>query len=104
MAAPVLVGALIGGLASAVSSLVGRVLIALGIGFVAYVGFGALLDQFTDVIDIAFTEIPTQVGQILGVMMVDVCVKMVLSAASIRMVLMGVTGSGSIRRLRQTGA
>lgn len=48
---PIIIAQLIGGLAMAASSLVGRVLLALGLGFATFLGFDALISSITGQID-----------------------------------------------------
>lgn len=99
MALPaILAASLIGGLAQAATSLVGRVLIALGIGYVTYAGLDVLLDFIKVRI---FQELlsvdPTIIG-IMAVLNVDRAINVVLSAIAARLLLNGLT-SGSITRM-----
>jgi hypothetical protein len=99
MALPaILAASLIGGLAQAATSLVGRVLIALGIGYVTYAGLDVLLDFIkTRVFQELLSVDPTIIG-IMAVLNVDRAINVVLSAIAARLLLNGLT-SGSITRM-----
>jgi hypothetical protein len=99
MALPaILAASLIGGLAQAATSLVGRVLIALGIGYVTYAGLDVLLDFIkTRVFQELLSVDPTIIG-IMAVLNVDRAINVVLSAIAARLLLIGLT-SGSITRM-----
>ena len=87
----VLVAMLIGGLISAVSHIVGRVLLAAGIGYATYRGVNTLL---TWVKDAAFTQLG-QMGpdiiQLMGVLQVGTCVNILASAYVVKLTLSGLT-------------
>jgi Protein of unknown function (DUF2523) len=95
---PVFVAALIGGLVSAASSLVGRVLLALGIGYVAYTGISALLDWLKAEVMSELSGLPAQGITILTLLKVDVGISIIFSAYAARLILAGVT-SGAITRM-----
>lgn len=82
-----------------VENLVGRVLLALGFGFVEYLGFQALMDQAKGYIASAMGNLG---GSILvewaGFFMLDVHVTVILSAIGVKMLLNGL-GSDRIRKL-----
>lgn len=82
-----------------VDSLIGRALLALGIGFVEFLGFQYLMDQAKGYIATAMGNVG---GSILvewaGFFMLDVHVTIILSAIGIKMVLNGL-GSDRIRKL-----
>lgn len=99
MALPaILAASLIGGLAQAATSLVGRVLIALGIGYVTYAGLDVLLDFIkTRIFQELLSVDPTIIG-IMAVLNVDRAINVILSAITARLLLNGLT-SGSITRM-----
>lgn len=97
---PILVAALLGGLLQFAASMVGRVLIALGLGFVAYQGVGLALDSFKTLVVDSLNGMPAQVLQVLGLLQVDRAVNILSSAVLVRMTINGLM-SGTIRKLVQ---
>ncbi|MDB5802715.1 MAG: hypothetical protein JWN73_37 [Betaproteobacteria bacterium] len=92
---PVLIAMLIGGLVSAASHIVGRVLLALGLSYVTYRGIDTLMTFLK-------TGVMTQLGgmgpdiiQLLGVLQVGTCVNIIASAFAARLALAGLT-SGAL--------
>lgn len=75
----------------AAGSVVARVLLALGVGFVSYVGFNSVLGLATDMIHDMFSEIPMEPLMIMGLADVDLFINIVLSAYSARIALMSVS-------------
>jgi len=85
---PIIIGQLIGALVMAMGSLVGRVLVALGLGFVSYLGFDALVSSIT-----------SQIGGLMGgfsssslaawggFFQLDKHVSMVLSAITVKIAM-----------------
>jgi len=95
---PIFVATLLGGLAAAAGTLAGRVLLALGFGFVMFTGMSTGLSYL-------LTEIQTRMGGLsarmltwVGVLQLDTCVTIIVSAMTVRLLLNGLTG-GSIKRL-----
>lgn len=94
----ILTASLIGGLAQAATSLVGRVLIALGIGYITYTGLDVALDFIkTRIFQELLSVDPTIIG-IMAVLNVDRAINVILSAITARLLLNGLT-SGSITRM-----
>ena len=94
---PIFVAALIGGLVSAAGSIVGRVLIAMGIGLVTYTGINITLSQFmTDFINHASAAGPTIVG-VMGTLKVGTDANILASSLAARLTLNGLTG-GTVKR------
>lgn len=89
---PIFLAAFLGGLLSAASSFVGRVLIALGISYVTYTGLDTLIDWIIDQIHDEISGAPVVVVQILGLLQVDTCISILASAVAARLVLRGLTG------------
>jgi len=95
---PVFLAALLGGLVTATSSIVGRVLVSLGIGYVTYSGLSVLLDWLKSAI---FGELMGVDGVVLGiisVLQIDAAVNVLFSALAVRWVLQGIAG-GSITKM-----
>ena len=97
----IFLAALFGGFLQVAGSLVGRVLLSLGIGYVTFTGVDLAL---TAVRDMAFAQLDASssampvVRQFLGVFQVGTCFNIIFSAYSARLVLNGLTG-GSIKRM-----
>lgn len=89
---PVFLAALLGGLLSACTSLVGRVLVALGISYVTYTGVDVLLGWITDEFQARVTGAPLVATQVLGLLQVDTCFSILMSALAARLVIKGLTG------------
>lgn len=95
---PLFLAALIGGLVSVASSIVGRVLIALSIGYVAYSGLSALLDTIKAQVISYLVGAPATVVSIMALLKVDVAVSIIFSAYAARLILAGLT-SDKITRM-----
>lgn len=95
---PIFLAALLGGLATAAGSIVGRVLIALGIGYVTYSGLSVLIGWIKTEIFIHLMGINATVLGIVGALQVDVAINILFSAIAARFVVAGVA-SGSITRM-----
>lgn len=90
--------AMLGGvLISVVGTLAGRVLIALGVGVVTYTGMSATLDWAKAQALSSIGLLPPEVVGILSVMKVGVCISIVTSAISARLLINGI-GSDSFKR------
>ncbi|GHD60776.1 hypothetical protein GCM10007350_14330 [Jeongeupia chitinilytica] len=93
-----IIAALIGALIEVAASLAGRVLIGLGFGFATYTGFSAMLDWALAQSTNYLQSVPSDVAAIMGAMKVDICVSMLFSACSARLLISGLQ-SGSIKKL-----
>jgi ABC-type phosphate transport system permease subunit len=79
---------------------VGRVLVALGVGFVTYKGLDVTTSYLkTQALD-ALTGLPSVAVGMLGVMQVGTAINIIVSAIAVRMLLSGVA-NGSLRKLTQ---
>jgi hypothetical protein len=97
---PTLIASLIGGLITASGTLVGRVLVSLGIGYVAFTGIGAMMDSVkVDVLGAIGSQGPL-VASLAGVLQIGTCVNIIMSAITIKLSLMGLT-SGTLTRMIQ---
>lgn len=94
---PIFIAALGGMLINLVGSLVGRVLVALGIGLVTYTGVSSSLDFLKSQAISSFASLPAEMMAIIGLMKVGVCISIVTSAITARLVLNGLTG-GTFKR------
>jgi len=98
---PLFVAALLGGLIQAAGSLVGRVLISLGVGFVVYQGVDVALATFkTEVFShlaVGAAYVP-RLQAFAGVFQVGTCFNILFSGLSAKLVLSGLTG-GTFKRM-----
>lgn len=92
MAIPVIAASLIGGLISVTGTIVGRVLVALGVGVVTYTGVQAGIDSLLANLDSAIAGVPADILGLLGFMRVGQALNIIISAMSARMLLNGLTG------------
>ncbi|ADQ27591.1 DUF2523 domain-containing protein [Ralstonia pseudosolanacearum] len=98
-----LASAIVGFLAQAAVSLVGRVLIALGIGFVTYNGLDLLMSGIKSLFLSNVSQVGSVFPQIVGViglLKIPMSMNMILTTLAIRATLAGVTG-GSVRKMIQ---
>lgn len=73
---------------SVIGSIAKRVLSALGIGVVAYVGFDQLLQFVRSQLEVQIGQLPTAVLQLAGLANVDIAVNIIFSAYSVSVSLM----------------
>jgi hypothetical protein len=95
---PVIIAMLVGGLVQAAGSFVGRALIALGIGYVAYTGIDTALAAFKALAVSNAGGLPASIAGMLGVLKIGTGINIIFSALTARLVLNGLT-SGTIKRL-----
>ena len=92
MALPVIAASVIGGLISVTGTIVGRVLVALGVGVVTYTGVQAGIDSLLANLDSAIAGVPADILGLLGFMRVGEALNIIISAMSARMLLNGLQG------------
>jgi hypothetical protein len=92
--------ALLGALIQGAGSLVGRVLISLGIGYVTFTGLDTSLGWLKTQIAGSFAGLDAQTLAVLSSLRLGSGLSVLLSALSARMVLNGLTG-GTIRKMVQ---
>lgn len=92
------IASLLGGLVDAAGTLVGRVLLSLGISFSVYKGLDTSLDFLRDSAVSNFQGLPAVSLQLLGLMKVGKVISIVTSALAARMALNGMT-SGAIKKM-----
>lgn len=97
---PLFLAAFLGALVSAAGTLVGKVLISLGIGLVVFTGVDASIAWARDMALTNIQALPPDVVGILSTLKVGVFISMISSALVVRMTLQGLTG-GSIKRMVQ---
>lgn len=89
---PVFIAALGGMLINLVGTLVGRVLVALGISVVTYTGLAFTLDALKASAIAAFVGLPPGEFSMLGVLKVGQSISIITSATMARLVIQGLTG------------
>lgn len=95
---PVFIAALLGGLVSAAGSLVGRVLIALGVGFVSYQGLDVALTFVKTQTLAAISSMPVEVFQIASTLQLGTAINIMASAYVAKMTIAGLT-SGAVKKM-----
>jgi len=95
---PVFVAAIGGMLINLVGTLVGRVLVALGLSVITYTGVNATLEALKSQAVQSFTALPPEVFGMLGMMRVGQCISIITSAIAARLLLDGLT-SDTFKRM-----
>lgn len=73
-----------------IGSVVGRALVALGLGVVTFAGMNASLDWMRDQAVSSILQLDPQVVQLLGVLKVGTFISIISSAVAVRLLLNGV--------------
>lgn len=90
---PVFIAALIGGLVQAASSMVGRVLVALGVGVVTFSGISLLLGAAKAAAwGYLNSAAASSIGQFLGLLQVGTCMNIWFSAFAAKAAISGLSG------------
>lgn len=97
---PFIASAIIGALATTMGSLVGRVLLALGIGFVTYKGVDTAAGFLLDQIKSGFSQMPVDVLNFLAWTWIDKAIGMIFSAWAASMALQGIAGAVTKMRIK----
>jgi hypothetical protein len=92
-----LVPAIVGALITVATSLVGRIILALGLGVVSYIGLNAGLDVFRSYFDSAMGSAGPILAGMCGVLKLDVCLSIFVAAGLARLAIAGAT-SGAVKR------
>ena len=95
---PFFLSALLGGLINIAGTIVGRVLVALGVSAVTYTGLSTTLDWLKAQAFPRLDTLPSNIIGLLGVLQVGTCISILASAYLVRMTLAGLT-SGSFKKL-----
>lgn len=95
---PIFLASLLGGLINIAGTLVGRVLLALGISAVTYTGLSQTFDFLRDQAINSFQALPPEIVGMLALMKVGSSFSIILSAIVVKWTLQGLTG-GNMRRL-----
>ncbi len=84
--------ALLGALIQIAGTLVGKVLLSLGIGYVAYKGLDTSLTWAKTELFSSLSSMNSVTLQVMGVLQVGTAINILISALSARLVLKGMTG------------
>lgn len=95
---PLMIGWILGGLVSVAGTLVGKVLLSLGIGYAIYSGVDTSMAWAKAEFLSGVAGMPAKAIAMAGMLKVGVCVSLLLSALTTRLVMGGLTG-GSIKRM-----
>lgn len=93
-----LIPAICGALVSICATLVGRVILALGMGLVTYTGLNLALDVFRTYFNNAMGSAGATLAGMCGVLQLDVCFSIFVAAALAKLTIAGATG-GTIKKL-----
>lgn len=89
---PMFIASLWGAFLQIVGTLVGRVMVALGVGVVTYTGINASLDALKTQAVSAFAGLPPELLGLLALLKVGQCISIIMSATAARLLLNGLTG------------
>lgn len=95
---PLILAWLLGGLVSIAGSLLGRVLIALGVGYVSYTGITSGLTYLSNLVQSNVNSSGVLVVQALGLVQFDVVVGIIFGAVAAKFVLNGLSG-GAVKKM-----
>lgn len=93
------IAALIGGLIQAAGSLVGRVLLSLGIGYAAYSGIDTSIAWMKQQVVSNLAGMGAQAVATMGALQVGKIISIITSAMLTRLTVQGLTG-GTLKRMR----
>lgn len=93
-----LIPAICGALVTVATSVLGRILVALGMGVVSYTGLNAGLDVFKTHFSNAIGSAGSIVAGMCGVLQLDVCLSIFIAAGLAKLAIAGAT-SGTIKKL-----
>ena len=95
---PLFLAALVGALISAAGTIVGQVLISLGIGYIVFTGVDASIGWAKNFLLQQLAGMPAQALQIAGTLQIGRCISILTSALLMRMTLQGLK-SGTIKKM-----
>mgnify|MGYP000255009981 CR=1 FL=1 len=101
MPAPLVAGAVWTFITIILSSLIIRVVIALGVGIIVYSGIDAGLDAAQTYIETEWSGLPAYMLQLLGILQLDTAIAIILAAYSARFTIQMI--GGTLSRLSISG-
>jgi hypothetical protein len=96
---PIFIAALIGGLVQAAGSLVGRVLLSLGLGYVVFSGVDVSITFARDFVVSKISASHAQTVAVASACKVGVCLSIIFSALTMRLVFGGMQSGGVLRKM-----
>lgn len=96
---PVLIVWLLRGLLAIAPSVLASIVSRLGVGLITYTGISALTNTLSTQIFGAFSGVDPIVMQLFGVLQVGTCIKIMLSAITVKLTIKGLSGAGSIKKI-----
>jgi hypothetical protein len=93
---PLIIASLWGALISIAGTLVGQVLLSLGIAYVSFLGVDASISWARTAFLSGLSGIPAAAVGIAGIMKVGTCVSMLLSAVTTRVTMLGMQSGGKL--------
>ena len=94
-----LAGAIVAGLASGAAQIVLKVLATLGFGYLTFVGIDLLVSQTSTQVFALFGQFPPLVQQLIGVLQIGTCMKVMFSAMVLRLSVLGIN-EGVLKRMQ----
>lgn len=94
---PMLASIIWGAFLNIIGSVVGRALVALGLGVITFTGVSASIDWMKGQAITAILSLDPQVIQLLGILKVGTFISIITSAVAVRLLLNGVQ-SGTMKR------
>ena len=95
---PLWVSSIVGGFIEVAGTLVGKVLLSLGIGYVAYSGIDTALTVAKDAFLDGMAGLPADAIAIAALLKIGTCVSMLLSAVATKFLIAGAT-SGALKKM-----
>jgi hypothetical protein len=95
---PWLIAILINALIAIAGTIAGRVLLALGMGYVSYTGISFLLDGIKALVVGQLQSAPSNMVVVMSLLKIDVCINILFSALAARWALQGLA-SGKVTRM-----
>lgn len=97
--APFLIPAITGALLTVASSLVGRVLVALGVGAIAYTGLSSGLSYFQSTFSSAMGGAGGTIAGMAGTLQLDAVMSIYAAVGLVKFALSGATAGGTMKKM-----
>lgn len=95
---PIFIASLLGGLIQSLGSIVGRVLLALGIGYVTYSGISTALNWLWNLVQVNSSSGGQILVAALGLLQFDVCAGIIFGAVAVKLTVAGLS-SDVVKRM-----
>lgn len=97
---PLWVASIVGGLIEVAGTIVGKVLLSLGLGYAVFTGVDTSIGWARDAFFQSLAGLPAGAVGVLALLKIGVCVSMLVSALTTRLTIQGLTG-GTLKRMVQ---